>query len=157
VVTLVVLWGFGLASAYTLGGLIHVLLIVAIIAIVARADHGTPRRLTKRRLSGRGGAAATLAAERPPRLDGTRDAFTSAWRSSMHRFTLLLAAVATAALAAGCFGTAGYSATVSSEAYRPDLVYAAPGVQVIADYDEPIGRPRRMTISTTATRSGDER
>ena len=29
-------------------------------------------------------------------------------------------------------------ATVSGEAYGPDLVYAAPGVQVIADYDEPI-------------------
>jgi hypothetical protein len=55
----------------------------------------------------------------------------------MHRFTLL-AAVATAAFAAGCFGTVGYSASVSSEGDRPDLVYAAPGVQVIADYDEPI-------------------
>lgn len=55
----------------------------------------------------------------------------------MHRFTLLVA-VAVAALAAGCFGTVGYSAGVSSEGYGPDLVYAAPGVQVIADYDEPI-------------------
>jgi hypothetical protein len=56
----------------------------------------------------------------------------------MHRFTLLLAAIAAAALAAGCLGTVGYSASVSSQGYGPDLVYAAPGVQVIADYDEPI-------------------
>ena len=55
----------------------------------------------------------------------------------MHRFTLL-AAIAAAALAAGCFGTVGYSAGVSSGGYGPDLVYAAPGVQVIANYDEPI-------------------
>lgn len=55
----------------------------------------------------------------------------------MHRFTLL-AAIAAAALSAGCFGTVGYSARVSSAGYGPDLVYAAPGIQVIADYDEPI-------------------
>jgi hypothetical protein len=57
--------------------------------------------------------------------------------ANMHRFTLL-AAVAAATLAAGCFGTVGSSAGVSSEGYGPDLVYAAPGVQVIADYSEPI-------------------
>jgi hypothetical protein len=33
VVVLLVLWGLGLASAYTLGGLIHVLLVLAIIAV----------------------------------------------------------------------------------------------------------------------------
>jgi Family of unknown function (DUF5670) len=32
-VVLVVLWALGLASAYTLGGLIHVLLVLAIIAV----------------------------------------------------------------------------------------------------------------------------
>jgi hypothetical protein len=52
----------------------------------------------------------------------------------MHRFALLAAAT----LAAGCFGTVGYSAGVSSGGSGPDLVYAAPGVQVIADYNEPI-------------------
>ncbi len=52
----------------------------------------------------------------------------------MHRFTLFV--VFAAALAAGCAGSLGYSASVSSSG--PDLVYAAPGVQVIADYDEPI-------------------
>ena len=35
-------------------------------------------------------------------------------------------------LAAGCM------ATVSNEGYAPELAYAAPGVQVIVDYDEPI-------------------
>ncbi len=39
-------------------------------------------------------------------------------------------------LLAGCAGT--YSATVATDPYGPDLVYAAPGVQVIADYNEPI-------------------
>jgi hypothetical protein len=46
--------------------------------------------------------------------------------------------IATALFAAGCAGRVGYSATVSSDGYGSDLVYAAPGVQVIADYDEPI-------------------
>src|SRR4051812_50079539 len=32
----------------------------------------------------------------------------------------------------------GCAATVTGEAYGPDLVYVSPGVQVIADYDEPI-------------------
>jgi hypothetical protein len=55
----------------------------------------------------------------------------------MHRFTIL-AAVAAAAIAAGCYGTVGYSASTSGDGHGPDLVYAAPGVQVIADHDEPI-------------------
>jgi hypothetical protein len=33
----------------------------------------------------------------------------------MHRFTLLLAAIAASALAAGCSGTVGYSGSVSSQ------------------------------------------
>ena len=46
------------------------------------------------------------------------------------------ALVAAALLAAtSCAGTV---TTVSDDPYGPDLVYAAPGVQVIADYDEPI-------------------
>lgn len=40
-------------------------------------------------------------------------------------------------MAAAMF-TAGCQATVSSPGYSPDLVYVSPGVQVIADYDEPI-------------------
>jgi hypothetical protein len=35
-------------------------------------------------------------------------------------------------------GWGGCMASVSGEAYGPDLVYAAPGVQVIADYDDSI-------------------
>lgn len=41
-------------------------------------------------------------------------------------------------LAAGCMAGVGYSAAVSNEGYGPELAYAAPGVQVIVDYDEPI-------------------
>ena len=36
------LWGLGLATAYTMGGFIHVLLIVAAIAIVVRVIAGRP-------------------------------------------------------------------------------------------------------------------
>jgi hypothetical protein len=32
----------------------------------------------------------------------------------------------------------GCAATVTADAYPPDMVYVSPGVQVIADYDEPI-------------------
>jgi hypothetical protein len=35
-IVLLVLWGLGLASAYTMGGLIHVLLVLAIIAVLVR-------------------------------------------------------------------------------------------------------------------------
>lgn len=41
------------------------------------------------------------------------------------------------ALGAGCSGV-GYRGTVEVSARTPDLLYVAPGVQVIADYDEPI-------------------
>ena len=53
------------------------------------------------------------------------------------RFMALRRAVfALALVGGGCAGT--YSATVATDPYGPDLVYAAPGVQVIADYNEPI-------------------
>lgn len=39
-VVLVVLWALGLASAYTLGGFIHVLLVVAIIIVIIRVIQG---------------------------------------------------------------------------------------------------------------------
>ncbi len=42
------------------------------------------------------------------------------------------------ALAGGCAGEATYTGTVAYSTQTPDLVYAAPGVSVIADYDEPI-------------------
>ena len=39
-VIFIVLWVVGLASAYTMGGLIHVLLVVAIITVVVRVLAG---------------------------------------------------------------------------------------------------------------------
>lgn len=56
----------------------------------------------------------------------------------------ILSAVLFAAAAGGCYttGEVGYSATYSGggEAYvsQPDLVEVSPGVQVVADYDEPV-------------------
>jgi hypothetical protein len=49
----------------------------------------------------------------------------------------VIAAITVAAvLAAGCAGS--YTATVATDPYGPELVYVSPGVQVIADYNEPI-------------------
>jgi hypothetical protein len=42
-IVLVILWLLGLVSSYTLGGFIHILLVVAIIAILVRLVQG--RRL----------------------------------------------------------------------------------------------------------------
>lgn len=42
-----------------------------------------------------------------------------------------------AALSTGCAGV-GYTVTASGGVVGPDLVYAAPGVMVIADFDQPI-------------------
>src|SRR5262245_57439667 len=39
---------------------------------------------------------------------------------------------------AGCAGTATYSGSVAYTSTAPDMAYVAPGVRVIADYDEPI-------------------
>jgi hypothetical protein len=40
VVILVVLWALGLATTYTAGGLIHVLLVIAIIVVLVRVIQG---------------------------------------------------------------------------------------------------------------------
>ena len=40
IIVLVVLWLLGLATSYTLGGLIHVLLVIAIIAVLLRVIQG---------------------------------------------------------------------------------------------------------------------
>ena len=40
VVILVILWALGLATSYTMGGLIHVLLVVAVIVLVFRLIQG---------------------------------------------------------------------------------------------------------------------
>jgi hypothetical protein len=39
-IVLLVLWGLGLVSAHTMGGFIHVLLIVAIVVVLVRAIQG---------------------------------------------------------------------------------------------------------------------
>jgi hypothetical protein len=53
---------------------------------------------------------------------------------------ILPAALLAATLATGCYaettGSVGYGVTATTVA--PDLVYVSPGVQVIADYDEPV-------------------
>jgi Family of unknown function (DUF5670) len=43
-VVLLVLWGLGLATSYTLGGFIHILLVLAVVAVVVRLIQG--RRIT---------------------------------------------------------------------------------------------------------------
>jgi len=44
VILLLILWGVGLVSSYTMGGLIHLLLVVAIVVVLVRVIQG--RRLT---------------------------------------------------------------------------------------------------------------
>ncbi len=39
-IILLILWALGLVSAYTLGGFIHVLLIIAIVVILVRVIQG---------------------------------------------------------------------------------------------------------------------
>lgn len=39
-VVLIVLWLFGMVSAYTIGGFIHVLLVIAVIVVLVRLING---------------------------------------------------------------------------------------------------------------------
>jgi hypothetical protein len=39
-VVLLVLWGLGLATSYTVGGFIHILLLLAVVAVVIRLIQG---------------------------------------------------------------------------------------------------------------------
>jgi hypothetical protein len=43
-VLLVVLWGLGLMTSYTLGGFIHILLVLAVVVVIVRVIQG--RRLS---------------------------------------------------------------------------------------------------------------
>jgi Family of unknown function (DUF5670) len=43
-IILLVLWLLGLVTSYTLGGLIHVLLVVALVVVVVRLIRGRPGR-----------------------------------------------------------------------------------------------------------------
>ena len=42
-ILLIILWGLGLVSSYTMGGFIHILLVIAVIVIAVRLIQG--RRL----------------------------------------------------------------------------------------------------------------
>ena len=42
-VVLVLLWALGLITSYTMGGLVHLLLVAALIVIVVRVIQGTAR------------------------------------------------------------------------------------------------------------------
>ena len=42
-VILLVLWAVGLVSSYTMGGFIHILLVVAVIVVLVRVIQGRPR------------------------------------------------------------------------------------------------------------------
>jgi hypothetical protein len=55
-------------------------------------------------------------------------------------FKRIIPALMLAGLAGGCAGSGGatYSGSVAVSSTTPDLAYVAPGVHVIADYDEPI-------------------
>ena len=39
-IVLIVLWALGMVSAYTMGGLIHVLLVIAIVVVLVRVIQG---------------------------------------------------------------------------------------------------------------------
>ena len=41
-VVLIVLWLLGLVTSYTLGGFIHLLLVIAIVAVLLRVIRGAP-------------------------------------------------------------------------------------------------------------------
>jgi hypothetical protein len=43
-ILLVVLWGLGLLTSYTLGGFVHILLVLAVVVVVIRVIQG--RRVT---------------------------------------------------------------------------------------------------------------
>ncbi len=40
VIVLIILWALGLVTSYTMGGLIHILLVVAIVVILVRVIQG---------------------------------------------------------------------------------------------------------------------
>jgi hypothetical protein len=42
IVVLLILWALGLVASYTMGGLIHILLVVAVVMILLRLIRGRP-------------------------------------------------------------------------------------------------------------------
>jgi len=62
VVLLIVLWALGLMTSYTLGGLLHILLVVAIILFLVHIIQGRPiGRLILRQLAPRSASPVQLA------------------------------------------------------------------------------------------------
>ena len=47
VVVLIVLWLLGVVTSYTLGGVLHVLLVIAVIVLLIRVIHGRPVVMTE--------------------------------------------------------------------------------------------------------------
>jgi hypothetical protein len=47
-VILLILWALGMVSSYTLGGFIHILLVVALVVVLLRVDPGPAPDLTAR-------------------------------------------------------------------------------------------------------------
>ncbi len=41
-IVLIVLWALGMLSSYTLGGFIHILLVIAVIVVLIRVIRGRP-------------------------------------------------------------------------------------------------------------------
>jgi hypothetical protein len=41
-IVLVILWALGMVSAYTIGGFIHILLVIAVVVVLIRVIRGRP-------------------------------------------------------------------------------------------------------------------
>src|SRR4051812_32832547 len=98
----------------------------------AAARRGQERRNRMRK--GHGSWVTSGPASTRPSGEGSKVPFVGQrLRFFPMRSTMLRTFVLAAVVAAG-----GCAATVASDGYGPDLVTVSPGVQVIADYDEPI-------------------
>jgi hypothetical protein len=47
-VILVILWLLGLVSSYTMGGFIHILLVIAVVVVLVKGHSGTENHLVSR-------------------------------------------------------------------------------------------------------------
>ena len=41
-IVVIILWALGMVSAYTIGGLIHILLVIAVVVVLIRLIRGRP-------------------------------------------------------------------------------------------------------------------
>ena len=67
-VILLILWGLGLITGYTMGGVIHVLLVIAIIVILIQVIQGTKTSITVSILNGSDEAFGKEVVNRPERF-----------------------------------------------------------------------------------------